>query len=82
MESVAIYSAGSNVSSVKLNLKIFQVIPYDLWSFPRNCVRPTGFLLHINDLADNLQTSIKLFADDVLLYGVVANDRYCRRSQE
>lgn len=43
---------------------------------------PLLFLLYINDLADNLQSSIKLFADDVLLYGVIANDRYCHRSQE
>ena len=32
------------------------------------------FLLYINDLSDNLQSTVKLFADDALLYGVITSD--------
>ena len=32
------------------------------------------FLLYINDLSNNLKSSIKLFADDALLYGIVSSD--------
>ena len=43
---------------------------------------PLLFLLYINDLPDNLQSSVKLFADDALLYGVIASDTDCDRLQE
>ena len=43
---------------------------------------PLLFLLYINDLPDNLQFSVKLFADDALLYGVIANDRDCDHLQD
>ena len=35
------------------------------------------FLLYINDLPDNVQSSVRLFADDALLYGIVASDADC-----
>ena len=35
---------------------------------------PFLFLLYINDLPDNVQLSVRLFADDALLYGIVASD--------
>jgi hypothetical protein len=34
---------------------------------------PLLFLLYVNDLPDNLKSSIRLFADDALLYGVISN---------
>ena len=40
------------------------------------------FLLYINDLPDNLQSSVKLFADDPLLYGVIASDTDCDHLQD
>ena len=43
---------------------------------------PLMFLLYINDLLDNLQSSVKLFADDALLYGVIANDTDCDHLQD
>ena len=38
---------------------------------------PVLFLLYINDLPDNGQSSVRLFADDALLYGIVASDADC-----
>ena len=35
---------------------------------PGNCSWATSFLLYINDLPDNLSTSVRLFADDCILY--------------
>ena len=35
---------------------------------------PLLFLLHVNDLPNNLKSSIRLFADDALLYGIVSSD--------
>ena len=35
---------------------------------------PLPFLLYINDLPDNVQSSVRFFADDALLYGIVASD--------
>ena len=32
------------------------------------------FLLYVNDLPDNLKSSLRLFADDALLYGVISNE--------
>ena len=32
------------------------------------------FLLYVNDLPNNLKSSIRLFSDDALLYGIVSND--------
>ena len=37
-------------------------------------LRPLLFLLYVNDLPNNLKSSIRLFADDALLYGIVSND--------
>ena len=38
---------------------------------------PLLFLLYINDLPDNVQSSVRLSADDALLYGIVASDADC-----
>ena len=35
---------------------------------------PLLFLLFGNDLTDNLKSSLRLFADDALLYGVISNE--------
>lgn len=35
------------------------------------------FLTYINDLPDGLASTVKLFADDTLLYGVVVEDADC-----
>ena len=35
---------------------------------------PLLFLLYVNDLPNNLKSSIRLFADDALLYGIVSRD--------
>ena len=43
---------------------------------------PLLFLLYINDLPDNLQSSVKLFTDDALLYGVTGNDTDCDHLQD
>ena len=32
------------------------------------------FLLYVNDLPDDLESSVRLFADDTLLYATIAND--------
>ena len=42
---------------------------------------PFLFLLYINDLLNNLQSTVKLFADDALLYGVNINDLDCKHLQ-
>ena len=38
---------------------------------------PLLFLLYINDLPDNVQSPVRLFADDALLYGIIASDADC-----
>ena len=38
---------------------------------------PLLFLLYMNDLPDNVQTSVRLFVDNALLYGIVASDADC-----
>ena len=52
-----------------------------LQSRPGNLRLPQGiilgsllFLLYVNDLPNNLKSSIRLFADDALLYGIVSSD--------
>ena len=42
---------------------------------------PLLFLLYVNDLAANLQSSVRLFADDALLYGIISNEDDCNRLQ-
>ena len=39
------------------------------------------FLLCVNDLPANLQSSVRLFADDALLYGITSNEDDCNRLQ-
>ena len=43
---------------------------------------PLLFLLYVNDLPDNLKSSIRLFADDALLYGVISNENDGDQLQE
>ena len=43
---------------------------------------PLLFLTYINDLPDRLNSEVKLFADDALLYGVIFNDTNCDKLQE
>ena len=38
---------------------------------------PLLFLLYNNNLPDNVQSSVTFFADDALLYGIVASDTVC-----
>ena len=38
---------------------------------------PLLFLLYINNLPDNVQSSVMFFADNALLYGIVASDTVC-----
>ena len=40
------------------------------------------FLTYINDLANGLTSTVKLFADDTLLYGVVVEDSDCDNRQD
>lgn len=40
------------------------------------------FLLYANDLPDNIQSSIRSFADDALLYGVIVSEDDCERLQD
>ena len=56
--------------------KILKIFPCDVWSSPRNCAWPTVILPY------NLQSSAKVFADDTLLYGVIANDTDCDHLQD
>ena len=44
-------------------------------------LRPLLFLLCVNDLPANLQSSVTLFADDALLYGIISNEDDCKRLQ-
>ena len=38
---------------------------------------PLLLVVYLNDLLDNVQSSVRLFADDALLYGIVASDADC-----
>ena len=48
----------------------------------RTVLGPLLFLLYVNDLPDNLKLSIRLFADDALLYGVISNEENGDQLQE
>ena len=41
---------------------------------PQGTVLGRLLLLYVNDLPNNLKSSIRLFADDALLYGIVSSD--------
>lgn len=42
---------------------------------------PLLFLLYVNDLPENLQSSVRLFADDALLYGIISREEDCNKLQ-
>ena len=42
---------------------------------------PLLLLLYVNDLPANLQSSVKLFADDAFVYGIISNEDDCNRLQ-
>jgi len=46
----------------------------------RNGLAPLPFLLYINDLPSRIQSKVKLYADDVLLYSNIESD--CQILQE
>ena len=88
MESKANYSAGLNLSSPNVLSPLFAKenplhLPPVKSGVPQGTVLgPLLFLLYINDPPDNLQSSVKLFADDALLYGVIASDTDCDHLQD
>ena len=46
---------------------------YNIWRSPRNSLR-TAIVLNVNDLPDGLNATVRLFADDALLYGTICCD--------
>ena len=51
--------------------------------FPQGTVLgPLLVLLYVKDLPANLQSSVSLFADDALLYGIISNEDDCNRLQD
>ena len=42
---------------------------------------PLLFLLYVKNLPENLQSSVRLFADDALFYGIISNEDDCNRLQ-
>ena len=40
---------------------------------------PLLFLLYVNDLPVNLQSSVRLFADNALLYSIISKEDDCNR---
>ena len=43
---------------------------------------PLMFLIYINDINQNIQSSVRLFADDCVLYRVIKASEDCRYLQE
>ena len=43
---------------------------------------PLMFLLYINDIGENIGSSVKLFADDSLVYMAVSSRNDCQRLQD
>ena len=52
----------------------------DIWCSAGYSSRPI-ILLYVNDLPANLQSSVRLFADEALLYGITSNEDDCNRLQ-
>ena len=42
---------------------------------------PLLFLLYVNDLPENLQSPVRLFVDDALLYGIISSEHDCNNLQ-
>ena len=42
---------------------------------------PFLFLLYVHDLPENLQSPVRLFADDALLYGITSSEDDCNKLQ-
>ena len=40
------------------------------------------FLIYINDINENLSCSLRLFADDCLLYHIISSEEDCSKLQE
>ena len=47
---------------------------YDILRSPGDGLGPLLFLMYINDLRDGLNSTVRLFADDALLYGTICCD--------
>ena len=43
---------------------------------------PCLFLMYINDMPENMQSSIRLFADDTIMYLTISNQSDCRPCKE
>ena len=55
--------------------RIICTCSYNIRRSPRNSLRTTTlFLMYINDLPDSLNSTVRLFADDALLYGTICCD--------
>ena len=42
---------------------------------------PLLSLLYVDDLPENLQSPVRLFADDALLYGIISSEDDCNKLQ-
>ena len=43
---------------------------------------PLLFLLYINDISNNINSTIRLYADDVLIYRVIESETDCQSLQD
>ena len=50
------------------------------WRTPRPVLGPLMFLTYINDIDRNISGTIKLFADDALLFRQIRSDADCRKT--
>ena len=65
------------VLQVVLDGKSSQEYPVNAGGLQGSILRPTLFLLHINDLPDDAICNIAIYADDTTLYSNVIRDLIC-----
>ena len=85
-----IVTADWNLSSISISVAKYYRLDLvmksiDFWSPTRNCACSPAcrlFLCYINDITKNINSIIKLYADDILIYTIINSESDCKNLQK